>query len=163
MTILSMSASRRRRYLVAMVLAVVAPPGAAANETKLTCDPDTMNCSPIVACIETTGEMFRGSSFGTDLGPLRVDTDEGVTCTGTWRRAIGGIGLAEFSCSDGRYGTSVYTWFEPETGTAVGQGTFADGTTIKFWAGNNLDGYFANVDPSEVQKMACPPDDMLLS
>jgi hypothetical protein len=74
-----------------------------------------------------------------------------------------GLGLAEFTCSDGRSGTSAFTWFEPESGTAVGSGRFSNGQIARFWAGNNLERYFREVSPGERQRMACAPDDMLLS
>ena len=60
-------------------------------------------------------------------------------------------------------GSSVFNWFEPESGTAVGYGTFADGAVARFWAGNNLERYFRELDPEERQRMACNPVDMLLS
>lgn len=129
----------------------------------LNCDPARMNCSPLVACIEETGEVFRGSSFGIEEGPLAVETDLGVICSGNWKRNFIGIGLAEFTCSDGRGGQSAFTWFEPETGTAVGSGRFNDGTVVKFWSGNNLDRYFSEIDPAEAQRMACAVPEMLIS
>ena len=128
-----------------------------------TCDPKRMNCSPLVACVEETGEYFRGASFGQDAGPFRADSVTGAVCTGTWRRTLLGIGIAEFRCDDGRMGSSVFNWFEPESGTAVGYGTFVDGGVARFWAGNNLERYFREIDPEERQRMACNPIDMLLS
>ncbi|MGR3514226.1 MAG: hypothetical protein ACU0GG_15810 [Paracoccaceae bacterium] len=128
-----------------------------------TCDPARMNCSPLVACIEETGEYFRGASFGQDAGPFRADSVTGAVCTGTWQRTLLGIGIAEFTCDDGRLGSSVFNWFEPESGTAVGHGTFVDGAVARFWAGNNLERYFDEIDPEERQRMSCNPVDMLLS
>lgn len=144
----------------ALPLVLAAAPALAETPA---CDPARMNCSPLVACVEATGEIFRGASFGVDSGPFHATSDTGATCTGTWRRTALGVGLAEFTCSDGRQGWSAYTWFEPETGTAVGEGRFADGTTARFWSGNNLARYFREVDPAEVQRMACKPGDMVLS
>ena len=135
----------------------------ASNAQEITCDPQTMNCSPFVACIEETGEYFRGASFGQDAGPFQATSVTGAVCTGQWSRVPPGIGIAEFTCDDGRAGTSVYTWFEPESGTAVGSGQFSDGAEARFWAGNNLERYFREIDPSERQRMACQPVDMLLS
>lgn len=148
-----------RRFAIAL-LALPAPAGASVEAL---CDPARMTCSPLVACIEETGEIFRGASFGVDAGPFRADSDRGAVCAGTWRRGPLGVGLAEFTCDDGRSGMSAFTWFEPETGTAVGQGSFADGSVARFWAGNNLARYFREVDSAEVQRMACQPADMLLS
>jgi len=136
-------------------------PAAVAGETPA-CDPARMNCSPLVACIEATGEIFRGASFGREAGRFYAQSDA-TQCTGTWARAPGGLGVAEFTCTDGRSGGSIYPWFEYETGTAVGQGTFADGEVARFWSGNNLARYFAEVDPAEVQRMACQPAAMLFS
>ena len=144
-------------------LAFLALPTLAAASAGSLCDPVRMNCSPLVACIEETGEIFRGASFGLDAGPFRADSDTGAICTGTWQRVPPGIGLAEFACDDGRSGMSAFTWFEPETGTAVGQGNFADGSLARFWSGNNLARYFREIDPAEVGRMACQPADMLLS
>jgi hypothetical protein len=143
-------------------IALVLPTLAQASAESM-CDPARMNCSPLVACIEETGEIFRGASFGLDAGPFRADSVTGAVCTGTWQRMPTGIGLAEFTCDDGRSGMSAFTWFEPETGTAVGEGTFADGSVARFWSGNNLARYFREVDPAEVERMACQPADMLLS
>ncbi|MGL4238426.1 MAG: hypothetical protein ACRCSW_20360 [Tabrizicola sp.] len=128
-----------------------------------TCDPETMNCSPLVVCIEATGEIMRGASFGTDSGPFLVLSVNGTICEGTWRRSPIGLGLAEFTCSDGRSGKSAFTWFEPESGTAVGSGQFSDGTEGRFWSGNNLERYFREVSPEDRQRMACSPDEMLTS
>jgi hypothetical protein len=145
------------------VIAGLVCPTLATASVETRCDPERMACSPLVACIEETGEIFRGASFGVDAGPFRADSDTGAVCTGTWQRVPPGIGLAEFTCDDGRSGMSAFTWFEPETGTAVGQGSFADGAIARFWSGNNLARYFREVDPAEVQRMACKPADMLLS
>lgn len=137
--------------------------GAAAFAEAPSCDPETMACSPLLVCIETTGEIMRGASFGEDSGPFRAQSLEGVVCEGNWRRSFMGIGLAEFTCSDGRSGKSTFTWFEPESGTAVGSGQFSNGEIARFWGGNNLERYFREVDPEERQRMACTPEDMLLS
>jgi hypothetical protein len=134
----------------------------ASLAAQMECDPARMNCSNMVACIEETGEYFSGSTFGTDAGPFQATSITGTVCTGTWRRTILGIGVAEFTCDDGRAGSSVFTWFEPETGTAVGDGEFVDGMTARFWSGNNLEAYFREVDPTERDRMACQPADMLL-
>jgi hypothetical protein len=149
------------RILLASALAITTLPTPVLAD--LLCDPARMNCSPLVACIEETGEIFRGASFGQDAGPFQAISDTGAVCTGTWRRALLGIGIAEFTCDDGRSGTSVYTWFEPETGTAVGDGDFADGAEARFWSGNNLERYFREIDPDERDRMACKPEVMLLS
>ncbi|MCU0828444.1 MAG: hypothetical protein MUE52_13795 [Tabrizicola sp.] len=133
-----------------------------AGET-LPCDPARMNCSPLVACVEASGEVLRGASFGADSGPFHAESPAGVLCTGSWRRGVMGLGLAEFSCSDGRTGQSIYTYFEPESGTAVGTGRFAGGGEVRFWSGNNLERYFREVAPEERQRMACTPEAMLLS
>lgn len=120
-----------------------------------TCDPVRMDCSPLVVCIEATGERFRGASFGRDAGPFHMRSESGPVCQGQWSRTAIGIGLAEFSCADGRRGTSAFTWFEPETGTAVGSGRFADGTPARFGAGNNLARYFREVSPEDQLRMGC--------
>ncbi|MEM7718678.1 MAG: hypothetical protein AAF222_05700 [Pseudomonadota bacterium] len=146
-----------RAFFLASVLAT---PALGAG---LQCDPGRMNCSPLVACIEESGEYFRGASFGQDAGPLQATSVTGAVCTGTWRRTLMGIGIAEFTCDDGRVGSSVFNWFEPESGTAVGHGSFADGSVARFWAGNNLERYFREIDPLERERMACNPVDMLLS
>jgi hypothetical protein len=127
------------------------------------CDPSTMDCSPVVVCVEATGEVFRGASFGRDSGTFAALSVSGVVCKGTWRRTFMGLGLAEFTCADGRSGTSAYTWFEPETGTAVGSGRFSHGEEASFWAGNNLERYFRELAPGDRKRMACQPEDMLVS
>ncbi|MFN5998002.1 MAG: hypothetical protein ACK47Z_12945 [Paracoccaceae bacterium] len=122
-----------------------------------------MNCSPMVVCVEATGEILRGASFGVDSGSFAVESTTGVICEGNWRRSFMGLGLAEFSCSDGRSGRSAFTWFEPESGTAVGTGQFSTGEEARFWGGNNLERYFREIAPEERRRMACSPGDMLLS
>ncbi|MFN4193994.1 MAG: hypothetical protein ACK4FR_13765 [Tabrizicola sp.] len=149
-----------RQLLPAFALSFATLAGA---EDARSCDPVTMDCSPLVACIEATGEILRGASFGVDGGPFHAENSAGVQCSGTWRRGPLGVGLAEFSCTDGRKGNSAFTWFEPESGTAVGTGRFSDGAEARFWAGNNLERYFRVVSPEERQRMACAPEAMLLS
>lgn len=148
-----------RRVLPALALVL---PQSALAERAMPCDPATMSCSPLVICVEATGEIFRGASFGQEAGPFQAMNAAGVLCAGTWRRSFLGIGLAEFQCSDGRSGKSAFTWFEPESGTAVGEGTFSNGENARFWAGNNLERYFRDVAPEERTRMACTPDEMLL-
>ncbi len=127
------------------------------------CDPQSMDCSPLVVCVEATGEIMRGASFGRDEGPFATESSDGVLCEGTWRRGFMGVGLASFTCNDGRSGKSAFTWFEPESGTAVGTGTFSDGQEARFWGGNNLERYFREISPQDRQAMTCTPEDMLLS
>lgn len=135
---------------------------APANAGPRACHPERMNCSPMVACIEATGEMFSGASFGRDGGAFWARSMSGVLCEGVWRRTLLGVGLAEFACDDGRTGQSAFTWFEAETGTAVGNGGFDDGAVARFWSGTNLEGYFQQVDPGERARMGCRPAEMLL-
>lgn len=151
-------------FLILLPVAVLQIlPFSARAEEMPACDPAEMNCSPLVVCVEGTGEFLRGASFGQDSGPFWAESPEGVLCQGNWRRGPLGVGLAEFSCSDGRSGKSAFTWFEPESGTAVGTGRFSDGQEARFWGGNNLERYFREVAPEERQSMACDPDSMLLS
>ena len=149
--------------LLGMLVGMSTLSGGAALAEVAECDPATMNCSPLVVCVEATGEIMRGASFGLDAGPFAAASTSGVICEGSWRRGFLGIGLAEFACSDGRSGTSAFTWFEPQSGTAVGSGRFSTGEEARFWAGNNLERYFREVAPEERQRMACSPGDMLLS
>ena len=148
-----------RRLAFSSLIALL--PAAAGAELPV-CDPGRMACSPLVACIEATGEIFRGASFGREAGALHA-RNATTTCTGNWRRTAVGLGVAEFTCTDGRRGRSLFTWFEPETGTAVGTGRFDTGEVARFWAGNNLARHFAEVDPAEAGRMSCTPADMLLS
>lgn len=148
-----------RAVLPALALVVAVP--AVAQDTP-PCDPATMNCSPLVACVEATGEIFRGASFGAESGPLQAGNGAGVSCAGTWRRGPLGLGLAGFSCSDGRTGRSVHTVFEPESGTAVGTGRLSTGEDVRCWSGNTLDRYFREVAPEERQRMACAPQVLLV-
>jgi hypothetical protein len=126
------------------------------------CTLEGNSCTPFVGCIEATGEYFQGQSYGPDHGRLIAISSGGTVCHGSWKRMPPGIGLAEFFCTDGRSGASAYTYFDVESGTAVGQGNFMDGATIDFWAGHKLEDYFETVDPSERDRMACQPADMLL-
>lgn len=148
--------------LLGMLVGMSALSGGAALAEVAECDPATVNCSPLVVCVEATGEILRGASFGSSSGPFAAASTSGVICEGSWRRGFLGIGLADFACNDGRSGTSAFTWFEPESGTAVGSGRFSTGEEARFWAGNNLERYFREVAPEEKQRMACSPGDMLL-
>jgi hypothetical protein len=151
-------------YMRVLVLAsVLAAPVAAFGAEIEDCDEGRLDCAPFVACIEETGEYFRGFSLGADAGPLAGKSVTGTICTGEWARGPGGLGVAKFTCDDGRAGSSVYSWFEPESGTAVGTGQFVDGSEVRFWTGSNLERYFREIDPSERERMACQPADMLLS
>lgn len=138
-------------------------PSVARGEGVPSCDPATMDCSPLVVCVESSGEILRGASFGRDAGPFMAQSLNGALCTGEWRRTFLGLGVATFACDDGRSGASAFTWFEPESGTAVGSGTFSTGETARFWAGNNLERYFREIAPEERARMACTAEAMLLS
>lgn len=146
----------------ALAFAVIATSTASALGDVARCDTATV-CVPLVVCVEATGEVLRGMALGQDEGPIFAASAAGVRCEGTWRRSLMGLGLAEFTCSDGRGGTSAFTWFEPDSGTAVGSGQFSSGEEARFWAGNNLERYFREVAPEERQRMACSPADMLVS
>jgi hypothetical protein len=151
------------RPVAAIALAMAVLPARIALGQVPACDPASMACSPLVVCVEATGEILRGASFGTDAGPFAVASLTGTLCEGNWRRGFMGLGLAEFACNDGRSGASAFTWFEPESGTAVGSGRLSTGEEARFWAGNNLERYFREIAPEERQRMACSPGDMLLS
>lgn len=147
----------RTVWAAALVLAPIA-----ANALS-TCNPDTQDCSRFAACVQDTAEVFHGVSFGRDAGPLEAETEAGVQCSGQWHRGPMGVGIAEFSCSDGRSGNALYTWIDPDTGTARGKGQFSDGTAVWFWAGNDLGRYFASADPDDLADVACTPAEMLFS
>lgn len=151
----------RNGVVCALVAGLLPAAGNASDASP--CPKDQAGGIPLAVCIEATGEAFRGRSFGKDGGPFCVESRDGIVCRGTWRRLPSGLGAASFSCSDGRSGTSVYTWFERSTGTAVGDGSLADGSVARFWSGNNLARYFREVDPSEAGRMACKIKEMLLS
>lgn len=125
-----------RLPMVVMVL------GAGAAWGQAPCSLANDYCVPVVGCIEETREFFRGQTNGADKGPLRVEGAGKLVCTGTWQRTFMGLGIAEFACEDGRSGKAIYSYFEPETGTAVGTGTLADGMTANFWSGHNLETFF---------------------
>jgi hypothetical protein len=146
---------------VAAVAALVLTAGTALGDVGRCDDPEAI-CVPLVACVEATGEILRGFAMGRDGGPLFAIANDGVVCEGSWRRTLLGLGVADFTCADGRSGTSTFTWFEKESGTAVGFGQFSDGEVATFWSGNNLERYFREVAPEERQRMACQPGEMLL-
>lgn len=134
---------------------------AGAGEAPRPCTLDNDWCVPLAGCIETTGEAFRGRSYGRNEGPVFATSSAGAQCKGTWRRTRLGVGIAEFACADGRAGRSVYTWFERQSGTAVGKGLLG-GVQVEFWSGHNLPAYFAGKDPDEVQRMSCTTAEMLV-
>ncbi len=122
------------------------------------CDnPKARPCVPFVGCVEASGERFEGESYGHRRGPLFATSSLGARCQGRWKRTLFGVGfgVARFACDDGRQGSSVYPYFECKTGTAVGSGTFKDGTKVRFWAGWNLDGYFAARNSRGRERVAC--------
>ena len=119
--------------------------------------------SPFVACVEATGEIFRGFSMGVDAGPLAATSKTGTTCKGEWQRLDTGAGAATFTCNDGRWGTALYDWFDPDTGTAVGTGEMDNQNVVRFWSGYRLEDYFNQIDPAERARMTCLPSDLLLS
>lgn len=125
--------------------------------------PDTGDyCVRFVACIEETGEHFSGYALGHDAGAIATTSSLGASCTGHWWRTRLGFGRAEFTCDDGRSGGALYTWFEPESGTAIGTGVFTGGARVRFWSGSDLERYFRQTAPGEVQRMKCRPADMLI-
>lgn len=137
--------------------------GAGATVGRAASCPDTgEHCVTFVACIEETGEHFKGYALGHDAGTLAATSSLGASCTGNWWRTLLGLGRAEFSCDDGRSGSSLYTWFDRDTGTAIGSGQFADGARARFWSGSDLERYFRETDPDEVQRMKCQPRRMLI-
>lgn len=116
---------------------------------------------PFVACVETTGESFTGQSRGTDAGRLTAQSSLGFSCVGVWQRLDDGTGAANFTCSDGRVGEALYDWFDPASGTAVGEGQFTNGDVVRFWSGTRLSEYFAQIDTSEEARMACSAERLL--
>ena len=150
-----------RALLPVVLLHFLAMPVAAQDQPS--CEGASEYCVPWVACVEATGEIFHGASYGHDGGALVARSSGGVLCKGNWQRTFMGIGIATFDCSDGRSGQSSFTWFEPETGTAVGSGNFSNGEVTRFWAGNNLARYFREVSPEEEVRMACSINDMIIS
>ncbi len=142
-----------RAMLPVLVLQILVSPACA--DKVPTCIGATTYCAPLVACIPATGEVLRGVSLGRNSGPIQAQSEAGVRCEGTWRRTLLGTGLAEFTCTDGRSGKSSFRWFERETGTAVGTGTFSTGDKAQFWAGNNLERYFREMPPEEMLRLSC--------
>ena len=145
-------------FLCVLVLAVVNTTDAIAEE----CQPTGNYCTPVVGCIAETGEMFWGVTRGREFGPLAAVSSFGASCAGTWKKVPLALGAAHFTCSDGRSGTSLYTYFEKSTGTAIGNGTFQNGQVIRFWAGWNLEDYFNNVAPKDREAMRCKVEDLLV-
>lgn len=127
------------------------------------CDIHGANCSEIVACIEETGEYFRGgASNDDDGGPLIIRSSLGHVCTGDWWRTVLGIGRAEITCDDGRAGKATFLWFDKDSGTVVGSGTLNNGEEIRYWTGGKLEQYFNEIDPAERDRMSCSPGNMLI-
>ncbi len=115
---------------------------------------------PFVACIEATGESFSGLSRGINAGRLTARSSRGATCQGVWQRLNDGTGAANFTCDDGRVGEALYDWFDPASGTAVGNGRFTNGETARFWSGTRLSDYFAEIDPGEEGRMSCAAEQL---
>ena len=148
-----------RPILLASALAAAAAAGPARAAD---CPETGAYCVRFVACIEETGEHFSGHALGHDDGALAATSSLGASCAGNWWRTRLGFGRADFACDDGRSGGALYTWFEPETGTAIGTGVFADGARARFWSGSDLECYFRETAPDEVRRMKCRPADMLV-
>jgi len=47
------------------------------------CHPSGVYCTPFVGCIEETGEIFWGETYGRQSGPLVAVTSFGAVCEGT--------------------------------------------------------------------------------
>lgn len=123
----------------------------------------SQGCSSFAACVPDTRELIVGTSFGRDSGPIYAKSDSGTFCTGDWRRTVMGIGVAQFTCDDGRQGQAVYTWLDPDTGTATGTGRFNNGTLVRFWSGNDLARYFSSADPADLAVADCTPAELFMS
>ena len=120
------------------------------------------NCNKLVACIEATGEYFTGGASNGDEGTIYMESSSGAICQGTWWRTMFGMGQSDVSCDDGRSGQALFSWFEQDTGTVVGNGKFNNGELIRFWTGTNLNGYFEVHGEKERERMKCSAAVMLL-
>ncbi len=148
------------RGAAALAALMALPALAAAHEMDGPCTQANDFCTPFAICVEATGERFLGRSYGQDIGELHAMSSAGAVCSGGWFRREDGRGEAILHCDDGRRASAVYDWFEPESGTAVGEGAFSDGTLGRFWGGHNLQAYFEAFGPQERQRMACEPHEM---
>lgn len=104
-------------------------------------------CVPFVGCVGEQGDFFVGRALGRTEGTLAVQTNSGILCSGDWvPRNFLGVGQANFSCDDGRIGVAYFTYQDPNTGTATGNGLMSDGSKLKVWSGNNIRQFLA-IDP----------------
>lgn len=126
------------------------------------CSSPSDECNRLVACIESTGEYFTGGASNGDEGVIWMKSSSGTECTGNWWRTMFGMGKSEVTCDDKRSGQALFSWFERDTGTVVGNGKFDSGELIRFWTGQNLNAYFAVHGEKERQRMKCSSADMLL-
>ena len=95
-------------------------------------------CVPFVGCMEDGSFHFTGETLGRREGPLMAVTSDGSSCTGTWKRTFVGAGTATFSCDNGMSGGMLYTYFDAESGTAMGKGTTDAGEKLVFWSGRAI-------------------------
>lgn len=126
------------------------------------CSNPADECNKLVACNESSGEYFQGGASNADEGVIFIRSSSGTECTGDWWRTLFGMGQAQITCDDGRQGQALFSWFERDTGTVVGNGKFDDGALIRFWTGTNLNGYFAIHGDKERPRMKCSSADLLL-
>ncbi|MEO1306729.1 MAG: hypothetical protein AAFV38_02045 [Pseudomonadota bacterium] len=124
------------------------------------CPADETYCQPIVACVPSTGESFRGFAVGLEEGKFFLQSGKSI-CGGLWQNGPDGTGAAIMNCEDDRNARATFEYFERETGTVVGKGEFDDGTVIEYWTGSNLAAYFERTDPADVQPISCHPTDLI--
>ncbi|WP_298915847.1 hypothetical protein [uncultured Roseobacter sp.] len=105
-------------------------------------------CVPFVGCVGEQGDFFTGRALGRTEGTLAVETSGGVICSGDWiPRNFLGVGQANFTCDDGKTGIAYFTYQDPRTGTATGNGLLSDGSKLLVWSGNNIRQFLA-IDPN---------------
>ncbi|PRY78068.1 hypothetical protein CLV80_10430 [Yoonia maritima] len=66
-----------------------------------------------------------------------------------------GLGQADVTCEDGMQGKVFYTYQDPYTGTAVGQGVTSDGRSIRIWSGNNVLAFLRGDTGHRVAMLPC--------
>ena len=93
--------------------------------------------APVVGQFTTAKDDFMGQATASlTEGTLSIQSQAGVTCTGTMTRPSTVSGSGRINCSDGRTGTFVFTKNNEYGGT--GFGSLSDGEKFRFLWGNNV-------------------------
>jgi len=118
------------------------------------------DCTPVYACIDETGEWFKGQALGqTEKGLVKGVLASGANCIGKWVPPNAVLsGKLDLTCNNGTYMQVYYTQSDPATKTAIGQGISLDGQFVTGWSGKQLKDYFLHTNDVQQGGFTCGPN-----